>query len=274
MPELVIKDVSEDLVSEFSAFCVPTEKRENPIFKKGILLKEIWALENLMSGQKFGKVAFWEGKIAGIIQFKTFQDEEVLKISCLFVPHREHWGKGIASSLLNSLIVEAKILGKGNDGTIPSFIIVRPFPGEMEGQLSMREFFLKRGFRPSDDDPGLLIYTLKDGFQLKGEREPPSYRVQDEDLDKVLILFGPSFCPWEFFFLKRVEGIIKKEAHQIPIRWINRAEEPGEFGKRGGFEGVVVLGNPMKAYAGDEKEFSQELKHKLILPNKSPEGEF
>lgn len=262
MPELIIKDVAADFASEFSAFCVPTQMREDPIFQKGISLKKNWTIECLKSGQKFAKVAFWEGKIEGIIQFKTYPDDEVLKIYCLFVPNREHWGKGIASSLLNSLIEEAKIPGKLKDGSLHSLIIIRPFSGEMEGQLSMREFFLKRGFRPEEDDPELLIFPLQKGFQFKGEKEP-SFRVQSEDLDKVVILFGPSFCPWDFFFLKRAEGIIKKEAPQIPIRWINRIDEPLEFEKRGGFEGIIVLGKPMKSHAGDLKEFSGELKEKL-----------
>ncbi|MCR4427979.1 MAG: GNAT family N-acetyltransferase [Caldiserica bacterium] len=260
MNKLVIEDVSGDLIPEFSAFCVNPERRENPIFSRGISLKEAWARANFKRGEKFAKVAFWDGKMAGIIQFRAFPYEGAIKILCLFVPHRENWKRGIGSSLLNSLVEEASSPGKFFEHQRASIIFARPFSGELEGQLSLRDFFLKKGFRLFEKDPDLLILPLGEEFRWKGEGKPPLYIAQDDDLDKALILFEPSFCPWDFFFYMRAQEAIKREDPQISLRWINRVEEPQEFEKRGGFEGVVVRGTPIRAFVGDEEEFSRELK--------------
>ncbi|MGB9553165.1 MAG: hypothetical protein ACPL7L_02165, partial [bacterium] len=148
-----------------------------------------------------------------------------------------------------------------------SGITVRAFSGEAEGQLSMKDFFLKRDFQPSFDDPDFLSLPLEEDFRLKGKKKPPLYVRQDEDKGKVVILYGPSFCPWNYYFCKLAAQAIEKLVPEIPIRWLNWVEEPGEFQKRVGFQGIVVNGIPIKAFVLEREEFSREVCGALGLEN-------
>jgi len=258
-------NISRELIPEFSRFCVPEDRAKDESFLRGVALKEAWVRDKLDRGEPFARIAILEGGIAGIVQFQPVPEEGIFHLLCIFVPRKEHWRKGIGSLLLDSLIEEARKPQDWNGGKPAFGITVWAFSGEAEGQLSMKDFFLKRGFRPSPDDPDLLSLPLEEGFRLKRKKKPPLYVRQDEDKGRVVILYGPSFCPWEYYFCKLAEQAIEKLAPEIPIRWVNWAEEPEEFQKRGGFEGIVVNGIPIKAFVLEKEEFLREICGALSL---------
>jgi len=263
MEKPFVADISRELASEFSRFCVPESRAKDEMFLKGVDLKETWVRDKLDWGEPFARVALLEGEIAGIIQFQPVPEEEVFHILCIFVPRKEHWGKGLGSLLLDSLKEEARKPQDWNGGRPASGITAWAFSGEAEGQLSMKDFFLKKGFQPFPDNPDFLFLPLEEGFRLKRRRLSPSYIRQEEDTGKAVILYGPSFCPWDYFFYRLGEQAVRELTPEIPIRWINRVEEPEEFQKRGGFEGIVVNSIPIKTFVLEKEEFSKEVREAL-----------
>jgi len=63
---------------------------------------------------------------------------------------------------------------------------------------------------------------------LKEEKFIP----QEEDRGKALIFYDPS-CPFSIYFSEKIKESILEVAPDIPIRIINKFEEPEETKKRG-----------------------------------------
>jgi hypothetical protein len=109
-----------------------------------------------------------------------------------------------------------------------------------------------------------LYYPLQEGFTYPPvEEEQAQYVPQQEDKGKVVIVYGPSFCPFSYVFLKRAEGMIREIAPKIPIRWIDRSAEPEEVGKRGSVEGCVVNARQVKSFVLDQEGFRKEVTEAL-----------
>ncbi|MGB9553628.1 MAG: GNAT family N-acetyltransferase, partial [bacterium] len=108
MEKLYVVNVSREFLPEFSRFCVPEHRARDEAFLKGVALKEAWVRDKLDRGEPFAKMAILEGEIAGIVQFQPVPEEGIFHLLCIFVPRKEHWGKGVGSLLLDSLIEEAK----------------------------------------------------------------------------------------------------------------------------------------------------------------------
>lgn len=92
---------------------------------------------------------------------------------------------------------------------------------------------------------------------------PPAYIPQEEDAGRVLILHGPSFCPWTYPFLVMAAQAIATIAPHLPPRWIDRAVEPDEIARRGGYEGIVVNCCPIRSFVLDREEFEEEVRRAL-----------
>ncbi|MGY0288961.1 MAG: hypothetical protein ACUX7D_09445 [Candidatus Methanodesulfokora washburnensis] len=125
----------------------------------------------------------------------------------------------------------------------------------MPGQYPARNFFIDMGFKQVGEDPGLLYYPLKHGFVYRAiKRSRPNYMPQEDGKGKVVIIYGPSFCPWSYLFLKKSGQEIEKAVHGVRIRWINSLEEPAEAEKRGISEGVIVNGRLISSFILDDRE--------------------
>lgn len=67
-------------------------------------------------------------------------------------------------------------------GRPPLALVTEPFPGEM---------------------PGQLYYPSKHNFVYRPvKRSRPNCMPQEDDKGKVVIIYGPSFCPWSYLFLR------------------------------------------------------------------------
>ena len=97
-----------------------------------------------------------------------------------------------------------------------------------------------------------LIETFTGGIQI-------NYIPREEDMGKVLIIYGPSFCPFSYVFLKKSEQIIKEMAPEIPVRWISKSEEPAEVEKRHNVEGCIVNAKLIKYSVFDKENFQKEV---------------
>ncbi|MEO0124455.1 MAG: GNAT family N-acetyltransferase [candidate division WOR-3 bacterium] len=270
MPEIIIKDVSLENILDLCLVCVPQDKRDDPDWQKGIDEKKIWALDMLKKWGVIGKVGYIDGVPAGMIQYRPSPDEEVVWIDCIYIHEKKYWRKGIGKNLLSSLIEDMKKPQKWFNDRPAQALVVSPFPGHSEGQLSAKEFFTKYGFKRVGESQGLLYYPLKKDFVYQpAEKESPKYNPQAEDKGKVLIFCGPNKCPAAYpFFLKRMEKYIREVDDKISIYYIDISKEPEEAKKRNvGYGDCIVNGRLIGAFVLDKQGFQNEVRELMSEKN-------
>ncbi len=211
----------------------------------------------------FAKLAYRESTAVGLIQYKPVPQERVIYICCIFVPEKDQWQKGIATQLLSSLIVDMKRPKLWFDNKPALGLVTRTFPGAKSGQFSARLFFTREGFKQVGEDLDFLFYPLEEGFIYQPSEKENEYIPQEEDKDQVLLVHGPSYCPFSYFFLKKTEQTIKEIAPGIPIRWIDSRKEPEEIRKRGNIEGCIVNAKAIKSFVLDWVDFKKEVTEAL-----------
>jgi len=109
-------------------------------------------------------------------------------------------------------------------------------------QLPARDFSRRRGFQPVGDDPEFLVFPLQADTRHRPGRATPACLPQKEDTGQVLIVHGPSFCPWAYPFLAMAAQAIAEITPHLPIRRIDRAAGwlRGDRGQRDADPGVRV----------------------------------
>lgn len=263
MNSITIKDVSQEDLEDFLGFCIPPGRRAEPAFIKGIEARKAWALEMLSKYGSFAKLAYAGSTPVGIMEYESVPAERIARIHCVFVPQKSHWHKGAAKALLSSLIQDMQNPKSWFGDQPPRALVTRTFPGGAPDQYTSREFFTKSGFRQVGDDPDFLYYPIQERFVYQPRATQPVYIPQEEDRGKALIIHGPSPCPFSYGFLLKTEEAIKKIAPDLPIRWIDKTDEPEEAVKRGNFTGCIVNAVPIKSFVlyteGFEKEVLEAL---------------
>ncbi len=266
MKKVRVEEVREETVDDLAWLCVPKGREEDPLFRKGVAMKAAWAAGKLWRGEPFAKIAYLGEEPAGLLQCQIHPELNFVHILCVFVPERRYWPKGVGTSLLNALAEEMRRPQPWNEGRLPQALVVHTFPGETEGQLSAQAFFRCRGFQQIGEDPDLLAFPLvlepsiPSTFRLETFSPPPPYRPQPEDAGSVLILYGPSFCPWTFAWYAKGEEFLRKALPDVSIRWVDGLAYPEELEKRGGFTGVVVNARATTHSVFEAEAFIAEVK--------------
>jgi GNAT superfamily N-acetyltransferase len=263
MAGIRVREMSAGTVADLAWFCVPPERQDDPAFRIGARAKEVWIREKLARGEPAAKIAYLGAEPAGILHYEPVPDEGVVHIRCVFVPHERHWRKGVGNALLAALEEEMRRPQGWNQGRPAMAITTEPFDGGHPSQLPAREFFLRRGFQPVGDDPDFLVLLLQAGGRYQRRRALPVYLPQEEDAGQILILHGPSFCPWAYPFHVNAAQVIQEIAPGTPVRWLDRSSEPREVAKRGGYEGIVVNRRPLRSFVLDREEFAREVREAL-----------
>jgi len=260
MAIITIRDVDGDDLDDLCQLCITEKKRDDPTFMRGIEEKRKWAVDMLQRWGSFAKLAYVGQSPAGLIQYEPIPRERVVHINCIYVPEERNWRKGIARQLLANLIAEMRTPRRwfGNESALA--LVTRTFPGEQPRQYPARLFFAKMGFKQIGGNPDLLYFPLEEGFIYKPAVEKQvEYVPQEGDKGKVLFIYGPSSCPFSYVFLKRAEQAIGALAHGVPIRWMNRAEEPDGAAKRGNAEGCIVNARYIKSFVLNKEAFQKEV---------------
>ena len=264
MEKFRIRDVTKGKIEDLCQICIPSEKKDHPEFITGMEEKRKWAKKMLQTWGSFAKLAYRGSTTLGLIQYKPVPPERVTYIYCIFVPEKDQCQKGIATQLLSSLIEDMKKPKFWFDNKPALALVTRTFPGEKPDQFSARLFFTRMGFKQVGEDPDFLFYPLEEGFIYQPVKEKGAeYIPQEEDKGKVLLIHGPSYCPFSYFFLKKTEQTIKEIAPGISIRWIDSSQEPDEVRKRGNIEGCVVNTKPIKSFVLDKEDFQKEVTEAL-----------
>jgi GNAT superfamily N-acetyltransferase len=273
MDEINVKDVTEENIDDLCRVGVSPEKRDDPDWIRGVADKKKWAIETLPRWGPFAKVAYHNESPAGMIQYRSLPDEQVVHIDCIYVLIPSYWRKGIASRLLNSLMEDVKKPMSWFDNKRPLGLVTRTFLGGAPEQYTAREFFTRKGFRQIGEDPDHLYYPLQPGFVYKSvAKKEVRYVPQDEDKGKVVIISGPDYCPATYpYFLKRTEKYMRETYPSVPIRWIDSAGEPEEVRKRNVSVGdCIVNARLMPSYVLDKDDFQKEVKAALRDEPTSP----
>jgi hypothetical protein len=262
--EIRIVNVGEGHIEDLCRLCVPPEKRDEPEFVRGMEEKGKWAVKMLHKWGSFAKLAYRGSAPVGLIQYGPIPQERVVSIFCIYVPDREHWRLNAASKLLASSIKELEKPKDWFGGRPALALVTRTFSGEKPDQYSARSFFLRKGFQQVGDDSDLLEFPLiEDSTYQAVTEEEVNYIPQEEDKGMVVIIHGPTFCPYSYVFLKRAERLITEVAPRAQIRWIDSSVEPEETEKRGLDEGCVINAKHIKAFVFQEEDFKAEVSQAL-----------
>ena len=263
MEEIQICNPACSNLRDLAGLCVPVEELANPIFQRGKERKEIWSREMMKKGIPFVKLGYSRGELAGFIHFEPIPEEEAVNIQCIFVPQEKHQKKGVATRLLEAVIRDMRKPQTWNNNRPAKTLRTYAFSTGNPSFLSQEEFYRRRGFRQTGEDPLSLYLPLEEEYTHTPSARPPSYVFQQEDAGTVLILHGPSFCPWDYFFNLKAERSLCEIAPALPVRWIDRATEPEEIEKRGGYQGIVVNGQPILSFVLYREEFRREVEKAL-----------
>lgn len=259
MEKLEIKDVSQENVDDLINLCIPMERSSDPQFIEGASAKRKWAAKTLKSCGSIAKLAYLYSKPVGLIQYRLNSEEKVVEISCIFVPQKVNLRKGIGKSLLKAMMEDIKKPQPLLNNETPKAVVTRAF--EVPERYPQHEFYRRMGFiKVKEDDPFLLYYPLKEGYVYQPKEK--EYVPQKDDEEKALIFYDPS-CPWETNFAYAVERLIREVAPDIPIRRINKFEEPEEVKRRGRVPFCVVNGKAIQTFFMDKENFQKEVKHAL-----------
>lgn len=181
MMKIEIKDVTSENIDDLvGPGCAPRwdDPRHAQTLKEGGLKKKEWVRKAL---QKFGccaKIAYFEGKPVGFIEFYPMQgfpllpkrQKRTVLITCVVVPEKTLQNQRIGSKLVQALIGDLKHRPlpsfngeKAEEIAIGSWGCHTGFP---ESLPRFRNFFFKNGFKedPKFPDPtgkgGILVHTL------------------------------------------------------------------------------------------------------------------
>ncbi len=259
MEGLEIKDVNEKNIDDLIGFCIPMDKKGDRHFIEGAEVKKRWAMKMLEKYGSFAKIAYLNGKPAGIIQYQPRPDEKLVVIDCIFVSEKENLRKGIGRILFESLLDDMQSPKSYFGDDTPSGFVISAF--QVPGRYPQSEFFKKMGFKQvSENDPSLLYYPLKKDFSYKTKIR--SYIPQEEDKNRALIFYNPN-CPFSMYFSEKIKESILEVTPDISVRMVNEFEEADEVTKRGRVSFCIVNQRPIMTFFFDKENFQKEVKEAL-----------
>jgi N-acetylglutamate synthase-like GNAT family acetyltransferase len=259
MGKLEIRDVTLESIDDLINLCIPPDKKDDPLFVKGMNAKKKWATNVIKKHGSIAKLAYLNSKPVGLIQYQPNPEERLVEIDCIFVPEEKNLKKGIGKSLLKALIEDMKDPKPIFSNSIPLALVTWAF--EVPGRYTQNKFYQRMKFkRVKEDNPFLLYYPLKNGYVYRPKEE--KFTPQKEDRGKALIFYDPP-CPFSLIFSEKMKELIEETAPNVPIRMINKFEEPEEVEKRGKVPACAVNGKPIETFFMDKENFQKEVRKAL-----------
>ena len=259
MEKVEIRDVSLESIDDLINLCIPPDKNDDPLFVEGMDAKRRWAIKVMEKYGTIAKLAYLNSEPVGLIQYQPNPEERLVEIGCIFIPEEKHLRKGIGKSLLKALMEEMKAPKPIFHNDIPLAFVTWAF--EVPGRYAQNKFYRKMKFkRVKKGNPFLLYYPLKRGYIHRPKEE--RFRPQEEDRGKALIFYDPS-CPFSLIFSERMKELIREVAPHVPIRMINKFEEPEEVERRGKVPACAVNGKSIETFFMDKENFQKEVRKAL-----------
>ncbi len=252
-----IEDLNIKNVDDLS-LCLSREMAKNPLFKRGLEEKRVWALSMVKRGFHLAKIAYLGSEPVGLIQYRVKPDEKIVWIDCIYVRGEENQRKGIGKALLQSLIRDVKKPMESLNGEQPKALVTYAF--ETKAGYPQHLFYLKMGFKKVvEEDPHFLYLPFEPGYVYKPKPKDEAYKPIKEDEGKAIILYFPD-CPFSYYFADKMKSIIREVAPQIPVEIINTFERPEEAEKRGSeLFACIVNMKQIKTFVADREAFKAEV---------------
>jgi len=256
---LEIRDVTFASIDDLINLCIPSDKKDDPLFVESMGAKKKWATQVMERYGSIAKLAYSNSEPVGLIQYQPKPEERIVTIDCIFVPEEQNLRKGIGKSLLEAVIEDVKEPRPIFSDDIPLALVTWAF--EVPGRYAQKKFYRKMKFkRVKKGNPFLLYYPLKKGYIHRPKEE--RFRPQEEDRGKALIFYDPS-CPFSLIFSERMKALIREVAPHVPIRMINKFEEPEEVERRGKVPACAVNGKSIETFFMDKENFQKEVRKAL-----------
>jgi len=259
MERLEIRDVNLENIDDLINLCIPSDKKDDPLFVESMGAKKKWATQVIERYGSIAKLAYLNSKPVGLIQYQPKPEERIVTIDCIFVPEEQNLRQGIGKTLLAALIDNMKEPKPIFSNNIPVALVTWAF--EVPGRYTQNKFYQRMKFkRVKKDDPFLLYYPLKKGYVYRPKEE--RFMPQKEDRGKALIFYDPS-CPFSIIFSQRMKELIREVAPNLPIRMIDEFEEPEEVERRGKVPSCAVNGKSIETFFMDKENFQKEVRAAL-----------
>jgi hypothetical protein len=93
MENLEIRDVNLKNIDHLVNLCISPDRRNDPLFVKGINMKKRWASKVIREYGSVANLAYLNQKPAGLIRYKPVPEQRLVEIDCIFVPEKGILGK-------------------------------------------------------------------------------------------------------------------------------------------------------------------------------------
>lgn len=216
-----IHDVDSSRYSDLAAVCVPflNEASNHDVFQRGVRAKNGWLDKVQDSFGCVGKIAYFDGTPAGMIQFVPRPSEKVVEITCVFVVERLT-RMGIGRRLVESVKSAMGFPQKGLEGRKPSAIITWAF--DVVGWYSQRALFEKCGFVSEGEDTP-LVFSMTPGFRYHPPSSETSGWVSRSTMTNAVLVHDPS-CPFCDFCVEKWRTLISAEIPDIGFEVIDKGQ--------------------------------------------------
>ncbi len=257
---IIVNDIDEGNIEDIFRVC-SYNRLDEPLQRKGMEIKRAWLLRMLKEHGPCTKIAYFNGRPVAQILFYPeeavpfIQDprEGAIVLNCAYNPFPEARGKGAASSLIRSLVDEARAGLKCLRGSPCNFVAAKPF--ETGEGFSMTEFYTRCGFNKSDSEMYLEI------FGKYRSRIETAYKPLDVDGGKTIMFYDP-ICEWGYGFAIRVRDLIHEIKPGYPFEMINPWEKPVESARRGNQQ-LIVNGHVIQSFWTDRETFRREVEEAI-----------
>ena len=248
MNPIVVKPVTEALLHDFTTLCISGSKQPGEVYLRGAREMTDWATAMLRRFGMVGKLAFLDGKPAGILVCRPEPEQQVLRIKCIFVPDEKQTGKGLGKALWLSLLAESRLPHPVFGGKPPRALVVRAFANP--AHLTQPVFFRNLGFvEVPGPDTDLLYYPLEPGYVYQPSPEK-GYAPSPEDRGCARVRYDPA-CPHCLFFAEQSRKMLEETVPGIPVTVVNKFQEGETTGQSLELPPCVVNGQPIAATLWD-----------------------
>ncbi len=248
-----IVDVTDENVDEYDVFCLKSKARE-----EGYRNKVAWFKEQFKEGLRIELLRVYEGekrgfRSRGFIEYvpgeHTWRGIEAkgwIVIHCMWVVGRNK-GHGYGSALLKKCIEDAK----GMKGVAVVTSEKNWLPG--------KSLFINHGFEKVDEVPPFELYVKKFSETTTLPVFTSISRATLNRYEEGLTVVESCQCPYGYNSIKIIEEMAEKAQIPIRIKHISRCKDAQENGYPYDTFFVVLDGEVISYYPGDQKAVRKAL---------------
>ena len=255
-----VRDISEENMLDVFRIC-SASKLEDRTQLKGIQMKRRWLRKMMKDYGPCTKIAYVDTiPVAQIlfypeeaVPYIPHKRDGVIILHCAYNPFVNFQRRGVASSLIESLVNDSRMGLEILDGRPCEYIVAKPF---MTGEgLSLDKLYTSPGFIDGFNEMYREIFGTYEPQELA--RYTPLY----EDRDRAVLLYEP-VCEWNYVHMEQVKQVLEEISPKLKVDIYNIWEDPDQSIRRGN-QWLVVNAKPIKHYITDLEAFKKDVEEAL-----------